>query len=117
MTGFWRRLGPSMSHQTRTGVRLPMPADALGEHGHEFRDFEPHLLGRIAIAQRDRVVVHSLMIDGDAERGADLVLAPIAAADRTSLIVGDREVALKHVAHLYRLFRMPALAQQRVDRD
>src|SRR5579885_2883496 len=55
------------------------------------------------------------MVDGYAERCADLVLTPVAPPDRSRLIVGDREVALQILAHRLYLLGLPALAQQRKD--
>ena len=48
-------------------------------------DREPDLLERVAVAQGDRVVVHRLVVDGDAPRGPDLVLAAVALADRAGI--------------------------------
>src|SRR4051812_23948586 len=44
-------------------------------------DRQPDLLERVAVAQRDRVVLHRLVVDRDAPRRAYLVLAPVALAD------------------------------------
>ena len=55
------------------------------------------------------------MIDGHAKGRADFVLPPIAPSDRSRLVVGGGEVARERLAHALRLFRLSALAQQRVD--
>src|SRR3984893_8250332 len=82
---------------------LAVPVDALGQFRGQRGDFEPHLLGRVAVAQCYRVVFHRLMIDRDAERRAHFVLPTIAPPDRTGLIVGGRKMALEHAQHLMRL--------------
>src|SRR5271155_76928 len=56
------------------------------------------------------------MIDGDAERRPDSVLPPVAAANRTRLVVCDREMFLQPQQTFVRLLRLAALAQQRIDR-
>src|SRR5713101_639499 len=60
-------------------------------------DRQAHLLRRVAITQRDCVVLHSLVIHGDAERRAGLVLAAVAPADRTRLIVKNGESLLEEI--------------------
>src|SRR5262245_52436083 len=75
-------------------------------------DRQTFLLHRITVAQRHRVVLHRLVVDRDAERGTDLVLAPIAPADGAGLIVLHWKVGREDVAHLLRLFRLPIFAQQ-----
>ena len=59
--------------------------------------------------------LHGVVVDGDAERRADLVLPAVAPADRAGLVVGDREVLLQDVADRLRLLGMPGLPQQRED--
>src|SRR6476646_6228330 len=98
-------------------ARLAMPADALGQLRRQRRYLESHLLGRIAVAQRYRVVFHGLMIDRNAERRTHLVLATIAPPDRASLIVSGGELPLEQPQHFLRLLGLPGLAQQRIDGD
>ena len=43
----------------------------------------------VALADGDRAVLQRVEVDGDAERGADLVLAAVAAADGLRLVVVD----------------------------
>src|SRR4051794_11189080 len=43
---------------------------------------QSHLLERVAIAKSHCAVIHRLAVDGHSPRGADLVLAAIALADR-----------------------------------
>src|SRR5260370_28906318 len=89
-----------------------MPADALGQLVGQRRDFESHLLGRVAIAQRYRVVFRRLMIDRDTERRAHFVLTAITPSDPTRLIVGGREMPPEHPQPLLGLLRPPPLNQQ-----
>src|SRR5205823_3854095 len=58
---------------------------------------EADLRHRVAVAQRDRAVLHGVVIDGDTEGRADLVLAAVAPPDRARLIVVDREVLAERV--------------------
>jgi len=53
------------------------------------------LLGRVAIAEGDAFVLERLAVDGDAERRAGLVLAAIATADRSLVVVIDVEAVLE----------------------
>jgi len=46
----------------------------------------------VAVADRDRAVGERLEVDGDAGERADLVLPPVAAADRLGLVVGRQEM-------------------------
>ena len=57
------------------------------------------------------------MIDRHAVGRADFILAAIAPADRTRLIVCDREMTLQRVAHRDCLLGLSRLAQQRIDRN
>src|SRR5947209_17241772 len=66
-----------------------------------------HLLERVAISDRDGAVLEAVEVDGDAPRGADLVLAAVAPADRLRLVV---------VAHHVRLQQPQHLARQRCER-
>ena len=49
----------------------------------------PLLLHRVALADRDGVVLEGVEVDGDAVRRADLVLAAVAAADRAGVVELD----------------------------
>src|SRR5437667_2556922 len=51
----------------------------------------------VGVAQRDRAVLHGVVIAGDAEGRADLVLAAVAPPDRARLVVVDREVPAERV--------------------
>src|ERR1043166_8085629 len=78
----------------------------------ELADRDAVLLQRVAIAQRDRVVLERLVVDGDRQRRADLVLPPVAAADRPALVVLGADVLAQLEVDLARLLRMAVLAQQ-----
>jgi len=70
---------------------------------------EPHLLGRVAIADRHLIVLEALEVDGHAEGRADLVLAPVAPADRLGLVEFAHEMALKAVQDISRKSRESVL--------
>ena len=52
-------------------------------------DRHAHLLGGVAIADRDGTVLERVEVDRDAQRRADLVLTAVALADRLRLVVVD----------------------------
>ena len=56
--------------------------EAGGQPGRDARQRHALLRHRVALADRDGVVVEGLEVDGDAERRADLVLPAVAPADR-----------------------------------
>src|SRR5436190_21027743 len=53
----------------------------------EVADRRAFLLRRVALPDRHRLVVQSVEVDGDAEGGADLVLAAVATADVAARLV------------------------------
>src|SRR5215470_9312553 len=59
---------------------------AVGEVGRERVDADAVLSHRVALPDRDGLVVQGLEVDGDAVRGADLVLAAVAAADGAGVV-------------------------------
>src|SRR4051812_22788374 len=67
--------------------RLPGGREAPGELVREAVDRDALLPQGVAIADRDRAVLERLVVDGHAERRADLVLAAVALADRAALVV------------------------------
>src|SRR5690349_17406399 len=71
----------------------------------ETLDRDPDLLERVAVAEGDGVVVHRLVIDGDAPRGANLVLAAVALADRAALVELGGEAAAQVLEDLAGLLR------------
>src|SRR3954462_2468329 len=64
--------------------RAPVGLQPALELVRRLGDRDPDLLQRIAVAQRHGVVLHGLVVDGDAPWGSDLVLAPVALADRAT---------------------------------
>src|SRR5215207_6530122 len=93
-----------------------------GEPGLELAgqrvDRDPLLRERVAVAQGDRLVLERLVIDGDAERRADLVLAAVALADRAALVVlALHPRALERGVDLARDLGVAGLAQQRQHGD
>ena len=70
-----------------------LAAESPSDFIHDAADRQADLFERVAIAQRDGSGGHRVAIDGDAPRGADLVLAAIALADRGLLSVNGGEAA------------------------
>src|SRR5438552_84440 len=66
--------------------RAPCGLEPALELVTDLADRQPDLLERVAVAQRHGVVLHRLVVDGDAPRGADLVLAAVALADRPARV-------------------------------
>src|SRR4029077_2822782 len=75
-----------------TGGRPPLAppalagAEALGYGGLDGVEADPLLLHGVAVPDRDGLVLQGVEIDGDAVRGADLVLPPVPAADRAGVV-------------------------------
>src|SRR5436309_5219358 len=67
--------------------RPPRLRQAALELGAELVDRDPRLLERVAVAQRDGAVLERLVVDGHAPRRPDLVLSPVALADRAARVV------------------------------
>src|SRR2546429_6958726 len=65
--------------------------DALRDHMFHLRRRDALLPERIAIADRDRPVLHRLTVDGDPEGRPDLVLPAVAPPDRARLVEEDGE--------------------------
>src|SRR4051794_31555756 len=74
--------------------------DAVGELAHQVVDRHPHLLGGVAVADRDLLVLDRVEVDGDRDRRADLVLAAVAAPDRLGLVVVDHVALAEGLADL-----------------
>ena len=75
-----------------------------------------HLLHRVALAHGDGAVLQRVAVDGDAPRRPDLVLAPVAPADRGLLVVEGREAELAQLLlERVRLLGHPVLLDQRED--
>ena len=65
------------------------------------------------MADSDAVVVEGVVIHGDAEGGADGILAAIAAADGVLLVVLEHVVRFEHVHYLAGFLREAVLLDQR----
>src|SRR5699024_6767622 len=63
--------------------------EMLGEVVLDLVAAHPLLAHVVALADRDRLVVEGLEVDRDAQRGADLVLTAVAAADGTGVVEVD----------------------------
>ena len=77
---------------------------------------QPNLGHAVALAQRDRAVVEALAIDCQASGSPDLVLAPIAAANRRRFVVNGHESSLEIVVDLSRRGDELRLPHDRQDR-
>src|SRR5215213_3409019 len=83
----------------------------------EALDRDSDLLEGVAVAEGDGLVVHRLVVDGDAPGGADLVLAAVALADRAALVELGGEAAAQILEDLAGLLRHPLLGDEREDGD
>src|SRR3954471_11245520 len=66
----------------------------------EALDGHPYLLRRVPLPDGDGLVLERVEVHSDAVRRADLVLAPVAAADRLRVVVLAHEVGLKQAQDL-----------------
>ena len=66
----------------------------------QFGDRYPDLLHGIALTDSDRGILEGVEVDGDAEGRPELVLTPIATADRLGLIEIAHEMGLQQPQHL-----------------
>src|SRR4051812_16613051 len=55
-------------------------------------DGNAYLFRRVAVANRDRIVLQRIEVDGDAQRRSHFVLTPVAPPDRLRLVVVDHVV-------------------------
>src|ERR687888_2051288 len=69
---------PVASAQLR---RRPGLLELGGQTLRQSLDGDPGLLERVPVAERDRVVLHRLSVDGDPPGRSDLILAAVAATD------------------------------------
>src|SRR5579862_5416525 len=82
----------------------PLALHELGQEGFHVPDRDADLLHRVALADRDLVVRGRLLVadgldvDGDAEGGADFVLASVELADRRGVVI-NREPAVAQRRH------------------
>src|SRR5919112_4529476 len=80
-------------------------------------DRNADLLEGVAVAEGDRVVVHRLVVDGDAPGGADLVLAAVALADRAAFVELGGEALAEVGEDLAGLLRQAVLGDEGKDGD
>src|SRR5689334_11188278 len=113
-TGRRCRLDGCYSAQLRAA---PGRFEALDQLVAQSLDRDADLLQGVAVAEGDGVVVHRLVVDGDAPGGADLVLAAVALADRAALVELGGEAAAQVLEELTGLLRHPLLGDQREDGD
>src|ERR1035438_1958509 len=74
------------SRHRRDARRDSAAGEAFGQIGLDGGDADPVLPHRVALPYRHRLVVQGVEVDRDTERGADLVLTPVAAADRAGVV-------------------------------
>src|SRR3954454_12689775 len=96
---------------------LPLGGEAPLQLVAQLGDRYARLLERVAVAQRDCVVLHRLMVDGHAPRGADLVLAAVALADRAALVEFGRHALAQVEVDLSRALGLAVLVHEREHRD
>ena len=75
-------------------------ADLRAQRGAELARGDALLPHGVAVADGHRLVFQALEVDGDAERGADLVLAAVAASDRSGVVELDHPVLAQGVGDL-----------------
>ena len=68
---------------------------------------------RVAVTGRDAAVLDGIVVDGDAERGSDGILATIALADGVLLVILVGEVVFELIDHLLGDFRQAVLLHER----
>src|SRR5436190_3068897 len=102
------------SSETR-GKSGPRPSaeDALVEVAQHGVLGDPLLPHRVALAHGHRAGRERLAVDGDAERRADLVHAPVAPPDRGRVVVEHHVALLEVRVELVGALRHPVLAHER----
>src|SRR6267154_1407284 len=111
----------SVNRARLAGFRVPffglmtLSRDLFLDVAHELGRGEAHLLQRIAVADRDRLILRRLAVDRDTEGRAGLILAAIAPADRAAVVVEHVEVAAQVVEDLTGELRHAVLVHERED--
>src|ERR1700693_1783579 len=88
-----RAWSPARRRGTWRASRTDLPSPTVWSAGQGFQpvgqrcDLDPFLFGGVALADRYRLVGQGVEVDRYAERGADLVLAAVAAADVPARLV------------------------------
>ena len=83
--------------------RAPVRGQLVEHEGSCARDRDALLRERVAVADRDRVVLERLLVDRQRVRRADLVLAAVAAADLARVVVLGDDRATKLLVQRTRL--------------
>src|SRR5207248_4278761 len=86
--------------------RAPRRGQAGLELGAQMIYRDPHLVERVAVAQRDGAAVERLVVDGHAPRPPDLVLAAVALAGRGPLVVFGGHPLAQVLVYLARDLRL-----------
>src|ERR1035437_6164074 len=81
------------------GRDLPAGGQLFGAGARQLVQGYPHLLHAVPVADRRRVVLQAVEVDGDRQGGPDLVLAPVATSDRLSVVVLGRELLTELLLH------------------
>src|SRR5690606_37591004 len=97
--------------------RLPGLAEAPLQLRPDLLGRQAELLERVAVAAGHRAVLHRLVVDGDAPRRADLVLAAVALADRAARVVLGRHPLAQVLVDRPRPLRLAVLVDEREHRD
>src|SRR3954469_22348519 len=112
-----RKLGSRPAMASPQLRRPPRRRQAPAQLVREVVDRHALLAQRVAVADGDRAVLERLVVDGHAERRADLVLAPVALADRAALVVLGLHAAAQRGVHLARDLGQAVLAHDGQDGD
>src|SRR5580704_18390334 len=104
---------PRFSHR-----RDPTPvgsagAETFGQVGLDVVEADAFLAHGVAVPDRHRLVVQGVEVDGDAVWGADLVLTPVAAADRARVVEVGIPVLAQRRGQVAGLGRQVGVARQR----
>ena len=103
-------------HRCGAGGPGLVEGQALGEVGREGVDADALLGHGVALADGHCLVFEGVEVDRDAERGADLVLAAVAAADRLGVVELGRPALAEDGGEVAGLRRQVGVAGQREHR-
>src|SRR5690349_15698223 len=107
-----RRRSMESEVEFNTVISPPSRRESLGDHVAHCVGRDALLLERVAIPNRDRPILHRLPIDRNAIRRADLILTPVAPADRARLVVKHRKGAPQLFRQLLRKLRHSILLHE-----
>src|ERR1700677_1691968 len=88
-------------------------AETFGQVGLDLVEADAFLAHGVAVPDRYRLVVQGVEVDGDAVRGADLVLTAVAAADRAGVVEVGVPVLAQRRGQVAGLGRQVGVARQR----